>query len=161
MPSLVSWVVLPPATSRVHRFSSRMNTAFLPSGESDSLRPPPPPRPPRPPLPPRPPRPVPASAGPSASHFAPPTSQLQCLPERLKATVAPSAEGSISVNGRCPASYFVPAAVDSDAASLAWSKAGWRVPLAGSTSTNSLPSAVVTRYQKRSPDSQLGRTPLR
>jgi hypothetical protein len=36
-----------------------------------------------------------------------------------------------------------------------------RVPFAGSTRTNSLPSSVVTRYQKRSSASQFGLTLLR
>ena len=51
--------------------------------------------------------------------------------------------------------------MESAAASFAWSKAGARVPLAVSTRMNSLPSAVVTRYQKRSSGSQLARTPVR
>src|SRR6186997_2088293 len=49
-PSVVSWVSLPPGTSRTHRFQSRMNAACFPSGEvtvvgGDAA---PPPRPPRP-----------------------------------------------------------------------------------------------------------------
>jgi len=65
------------------------------------------------------------------------------------------------VNGSRVPSYWPLAAVESAAATLAWSKAGVRVPFAGSTNRNSLPDVVVTRYQKRSSASQLGRTPVR
>jgi hypothetical protein len=51
--------------------------------------------------------------------------------------------------------------VESAAASFTWLKAGARVPLAVSTRMNSLPSGVVTRYQKRSSANQVGRTPER
>ena len=39
------------------------------------------------------------------------------------------------------------------AASRAWSKAGSRLPVAGSTSTNRMPVPVLTAYQKRAPPS--------
>src|SRR5258708_6561113 len=138
-----------------------MCTECLPSGESDSLRPPPAEAPPRPPLPPRPPPPPPAVALPPAVHLLPWTSQANRLPTALKETDLPSAEGSISVNGRRVPSKTAPEAADNAAASRAWSNAGARVPLAGSAITNSLPSRVVTRYQSRSLASQLGRTPAR
>src|SRR5688500_1515709 len=53
-PSVVSCFSCPEATSRTHRFHSRMNAARLPSGDTTVLPapparpPPPPPRPPRP-----------------------------------------------------------------------------------------------------------------
>ena len=52
----------------------------------------------------------------------------------------------------------MPVADDSVAASLAWSKAGSRVRVTGSTRMNSVPAAVVLRYQSRSSGSQFGAT---
>jgi hypothetical protein len=48
---------------------------------------------------------------------------------------------------------LLPGGGASAAASRAWSKAGSRMPAAGSTSTNRLPTPLLTAYQKRVPPS--------
>ena len=81
----------------------------------------------------------------------------QALPSASNEIVLPSAENSIAVNGRRAPSNVLPAALDSAAASAAWSKAGTRVPRAGSTRMNSdVPFAREFRYQNRSFGSQDG-----
>src|SRR5436190_2906728 len=161
MPSVVSGVSLLVATSRTHRLLSRMKAAFLLLGESTSgAAAAGPPRPPRPP-PPRPPRPPAVAAPPSRAVQRPPSTVHFQRPPACTVISVESAENSRSWKGRLAAEYVRPLAEERAAASLTWSKAGARVPFAGSMSTNSAPSAVVTRYQKRSSGSQLGRTPER
>src|ERR1700687_4086318 len=112
MPSLVSCVSAPVAPSRTQRLKSRMKAARFLSGESDSFRPPPP-RPPRPP-------PDTGAALESAlefgAHLAPCASHIQARPAALNLTVLPSSDRSISVKGRCAASYLEPDAAESAAA---------------------------------------------
>ena len=110
----------------------------------------------RPPLPPR----APPAGGTGAgfgsmAHATPWRSHFQDLSPAVNETESESAERVKDWNGRWVPSYFPPDAEESVAASLAWSKAGSRVRVDGSTSTNSLPSAVVLRYQKRSPSNQV------
>src|ERR1035441_10678833 len=150
--------------SRNHKLLSRIKTLLLPSGESapPPAPPRPPPPPPRPPLPPRAPPAGAAGAGfGSMAQATPWRSHFQDLSPAVNETESESGERVKAWNGRWAPSYFPPDAVESAAASLAWSKAGSRVPLAASTSTNSLPAAVVLRYQKRSSANHTGRTPER
>src|ERR1700726_2190127 len=97
-----------------------MNAELFPSGDAtpDAAPPPLPPRPPRPPRPPD--APAPAGMGlSSTAHWLPARSHFHALPSARNDTDFPSADGSISVNGRCAPSYFPPAAVEREAASLA------------------------------------------
>ena len=138
-PSLVNWRSRPVATSRTHRFQSRMKTASLPSGDGTEMSPAPP-RPPPPPLPPVPPRPPAAGrpvAAPMSEQAKPAASQVHRRPLWSNATLAASADSSIDWKGSVRAAQDPPAAFESAAASLAWSKAGFRVFVAGETRTNS------------------------
>ncbi len=74
------------------------------------------------------------------------------------ATRIPPGTTSKLVNGRANGLTSLPVAWESPRARASWSKARARVFFAGSTTTNSVPSAKVFRYQKRSPSSQVGRT---
>src|ERR1700722_11905411 len=87
----------------------------------------------------------------SATHSLPSRLHFQRFPAALNETDCWSSENSITVNGNRCESKAVPAAVESVAASLVWSKAGVWAPLAAaSTTTNWLPPPVVSRYQNRS-----------
>ena len=138
--------------SRTHRFQSRMKTARLPSGDTDSAHA----RRAAAALPGR----LVRRRGAAASvrlalgalHVALPA--LAVGVERD--TDCPSCrEVDFGERQRSAVELRIRGAREA-AASFAWSNAGARVPLTGSTSTNSLPSAVVTRYQKRSSASHTG-----
>ena len=59
----------------------------------------------------------------------------------------------MAMNGNASGATGWPEAAARAAASRAWSKAGSRLPAAGSTSTNRMPVPVLTAYQKRAPPS--------
>ena len=96
---------------------------------------------------------------PGELHALPAVSHFQRLPAVLNWMNFASSESSICWKGSFPASYWPPEAVESAAATLAWSNAGALVTFAASMRMNWVPSAVVVRYQKRSPEIQVGRTP--
>ena len=94
-----------------------MKTARLPSGESDSARPPNPPRPPPPARRVR--RRRWQSPRRAEAHDVPAVSHFQRCPLALKVTELSVARESMSVNGSVPASYFVFATAVSATASFA------------------------------------------
>src|SRR5215472_11188497 len=121
-PSVVICVSLPVATSRTHRFQSRMNAACFLSGETDSgitspPRPAPPPPPPHTSIPPRPPRPRPPL--PSAAVHLPPIKSHVHRPPACTVMDRPSGENSRAWNDRFRASKERPVAAASAAATLA------------------------------------------
>ena len=87
-------------------------------------------------------------------------SQVQRRVRASNPTDLPSGARSNWLNGRWNASSVVSAARERAAARAAWSKARARVRFAGSTSTNSKPCGIATRYQNRPLASHVGRTPV-
>jgi hypothetical protein len=124
VPPLVSANSALSAVRRTHRSNPRRNTTQAPSGDNDSmgLRP-----------------------GPARRQSKSGGRQLHRTSNASKAI--PSSENSILRSGRSYGSTASLLAAANDRARRAWSNAGRRTPASGSTSTNSVPRSVSTRYQ--------------
>src|SRR5450631_210513 len=150
MPSVVSWVCWSVLTSRTQRLYSLMKASSLPSGDGTP-----------PVLLPRLPSVLAGASGADLSGVQVKLwrSQFHFVPFAWKLMDFSSGEKVNVWNGSMEPSYCLPVAVERAAATRCWSKAAERDFFAGSTRMNSLPFAVRTRYQKRSPESQLARPP--